>query len=104
MLGEEEKKELKQIAVDAYLAFHNYEYEVIQPHFYKEKKGRRMELINPWKNLDERKKAEAKSFQLYSTFHELRVRYWKETGEHIPIQVLWKKQETPHGDRWVKIG
>ena len=103
MLTELEQSLLKRKAIEAWEKFHNYQYEVIEPHFYKEKKGRKMELINPWKNLEERKTAEAKSNTLYWTFHELRVEYWRETGESIPISVLWKKQETKNGDRFVKI-
>lgn len=102
MLNEQEKESLKQRTSEAWRAFHNFQYEVIEPHFYKEKKGRRMELINPWKDMKERMTTETKSYALYSSFHELRVQYWRATGEHIPVEVLWKSQETPNGIRWVK--
>ena len=64
-----------------------------------------MELINPWRDLKERIAAEHKSFELYQKYHELRVKYWRETGEHAELPPnQWKKQETPQGDRWVKVG
>src|SRR6266566_9376579 len=71
----------------------------IQPRFYKEKKGRKKELINPWKNLQERIEAENHSHELYLAFNKLYMEYFKATGERLEIYSLWKEIDTPDGIR-----
>lgn len=103
MLNEHERSDLKQNAINAWETFCRFQYETIEPHFYKQKKGQRMEPLNPWKSMKERIATEQKSWELYQAFHELRVQYWQETSLRVPLATFYKRQETPNGDRWVKL-
>lgn len=103
MLEEQERKELLKKADDAWLEFERYCYEVVVPRSYKEKKGRKMEYINPWKDMKERIAAEDKQSDLYGEWLHLFQKYVALAGERPILLTLYKKLETPNGDRWVKI-
>lgn len=102
MLPEQERKELLKKADDAWVEFGRYSNEVIAPRFYKEKKGRKMELLHPWKNIQERITAEEKQNELYQEWLHTFQRYIALTGERPVLPTLYKKIETPNGDRYVK--
>lgn len=102
MPKDEERRELLQKADDAWIELERYTYEVVAPRFYKEKKGRRMELISPWKDMAERVEAESWEHGLYQTWLHAFQRYIALTGERPYLPILYRQQETPSGMRWVK--
>jgi hypothetical protein len=97
-----DEQELRQRIKDAWAELQRYQYEVIEPRFYREKRGRRLELINPWKTLKERIIAEEKGHEIYWHFHKLQTELYKLTGETVEVHLHYRKQETPNGDRYVR--
>jgi hypothetical protein len=102
MLRENERKELLKKADDAWIEFGRWTNEVVAPRFYKEKKGRKMEYLNPWKDMKERIAAEEKTTALYEEWLHLFQHYIAQTGKRPVLPVLYKKIETPNGDRMVR--
>lgn len=103
MSNEADLSDLRKRHDEAWAAFKKQLYEAIEPHFYREKRGRKLEHIFPWKSLDERVVAESKAKELYDEWFKLMQAYWKITGEHLPVAKLYVKEETPNGDRWKKV-
>src|SRR5438132_11217564 len=97
-----EQENLKNQVIEAWEVLEKHQYEVIEPGCYKEKKGRRMDLLNPWKSLEERMAAEEITKQLWWNHHELYVKYFKETGERVPAPFLYREESTGNGIRWVR--
>lgn len=102
MSQEEERKQLLKKADDAWAEVERYTYEVIAPRSYKEKKGRKMELIHPWKNMEERVAAEEKEHELYQEWLDIFQQYIRLYGDRPYLRIYYAQQETPNGVRWVK--
>lgn len=102
MLKDEERRELLKKADDAWAEVERYSYEVIAPRSYKEKRGRKQELIHPWKDMRERLAAEEKEHQLYQDWLSAFQKYIGLTGERPYLRIFYAQQETPNGIRWVK--
>lgn len=98
----EDQKELLKQAEEAWAEFERYHYEVVAPHFYREKRGRKLEYINPWKDIKERIDSEEYEHQLYEAWLHLFQRYVAQYGERPYLPILWTTKDTPDGVRWVK--
>lgn len=99
----EELEHLKRKVAEAYEAKWKFQYEVIEPRFYKEKKGRKTEYINPWTSMKERIDAEAKHKELWDQWHVLYNEYIKRTGEIPPCPLLYIEVQTPDGIRFKRV-
>lgn len=100
---EQNLEDLKRKHDEAWAAFKRHQYEVIEPRSYREKRGRKLEYVMPWRDLDERVAAENKGKLLYDVWDRLMKMYWELTGEHLPLKKHYVKEETPNGDRWRKV-
>ena len=96
---------LRQKHDEAWAALAKQNYEVIAPRFYREKVGRKLQPVFPWKDIDERVAAEAKAKLLWDVWLKLFQMYVELSGgERLPLPTLYEKKETPLGDiRWKKI-
>jgi len=102
-LQELERSLLEKRVIEAREILQKHEYEVIQPRFYKEKKGRKTLLLHPWKSIKERKEAEEKGMELWIQWLKLYQEYYQKTGQRVPSQMNYKSIQTPDGERWIRI-
>lgn len=98
-----DQAELLRKTDEAWRTLEHHVHEVIAPRFYKEKRGRKQELINPWKDMRERLAAEEKEHELHSEWLHLFQRYVAEYRQRPILPILYQGQETPNGIRYVKV-
>jgi hypothetical protein len=91
-----EKSDL-ELHKEAWEAFQRQVYEVVKPHEYRFKKGRKLEYLNPWKNLQERVDAEKKSNEFWVVWLRIFQKIVQETGKRPTLTTLYEAQETPEG-------
>lgn len=75
---------------------------MVAPRSYKEKRGRKMELIAPWTDMKERIAAEEKEHELWVEWLHLYQQYYAKTGERPKLAKHYDLKETPNGNRYVR--
>jgi primosomal protein N' len=96
--------DLIQTREDARRAWQDFEYGEYRPRFYKEKKGRKMEVVNPFESTADLLASQERLQALSAEYYEANKACFEAGLPEIDIRVVWswKQVESPEGIRWVR--